>query len=115
MKAPSVKDQRIAQLDYENTIQMLALSDMADGAVTWFGRKPYRIGISRPAGAAGGIAIEHVNGVASAHYAEKFLPEALAHIAHVITGENSDANNELLRRRAILSDAQRFIHSQQHL
>lgn len=113
MKKPNLKDARIAALEQENTVQMLALTDLANGGVTWFGRSPYRIGISRPTGAAGGILICNAGGTCSAHYAETFLRETLAHIAVVITGADTEANSELLRRRAALSDAQRFIHSQQ--
>ena len=103
-----------AKLSAENEALTLALSDLCNGSVKWFGHsRTYSVGISRPTGAAGGIAIVRECGMASAHYFETYSRETLAHIAAVITGENTEHNIELARRRAAIESAQAYV-SEQH-
>ena len=110
MKTPTKSSLRIAGLERSNDVLSLALSDLANGHVKWFTRYNYAIGISRPNGASGGIAIEKiVGGMVSGYYWETFAAESLAHIAADITGENSPYNAELLRRRSCIEEAQAFV------
>ena len=98
------------RLDYENNVMALALSDLCNGAVKWFGNSPsFNIGITRPTGAAGGIVIHRNGGMASAHYWEDFSRTELAHIAAVITGEDTEHNHEFLCRRSTIETAQAYI------
>ena len=98
------------RLGNENTLLSLALSDALNGAVKWFGHSPaYNLGISRPTGAAGGIAILRVGAMASAHYWEQFSASETAHINACITGEDTEYNRGLLVRRAAISDAQAYV------
>lgn len=113
MKTLSPAAQKLRASEDALSITQLALGDLATGKVTWFGRAPYRIGVTRPNGAAGGIVIECAIGGAIVGYADKLLPELLAHIAIVITGENTEYNRELLSRRTVLEFAQRFISDMQ--
>jgi hypothetical protein len=101
---------RIAQLEKENTPLLLALADLVRGETVWFGRGEYRIGISRPHSACGGIVIEQMSGsTCGAYYFSEWAPRALEHISYVITGENNEANAELLRRRKAIEQAQAHI------
>lgn len=91
----------------------LALHDVVSGNVTWFGRGNCRIGISRPAGAHGGIIIWQFAGCIAADYWEQWSRNQLERIAACITGENTEANEELMRRRGLIELAQKFVRSQQ--
>lgn len=102
------------RLSTENEALTLALSDLCKDAVKWFGNsRTYSLGVSRPTGAAGGVAIVRECGMASAYYFETYARDTLAHIASVITGTNSDYNQELLRRRATIEAAQAYVSEQQ--
>jgi len=113
MKTANKKDIKISNMERENNVLALALSDLANGNVKWFQRFNYAIGISRPNGASGGIAIEKViGGIVSAYYWEDFCKDSLSHIASVITGENTPFNAELIRRRSCIEDAQAYVNEQ---
>lgn len=101
------------RLGNENTVQALALSDLCNGAVKWFGSSPaYSLGISRPTGAAGGIVICRVNGGAGAFYWAEFAPRELAHISACLTGADTEYNRDLLRRRTALEAAGAYVAEQ---
>ena len=103
-----------AKLATENDCLTLALADALNGNVKWFGNsRTYSIGISRPTGAAGGLAIVRQCGMASAHYFETYARETLAHIACIITGANTEHNTELARERAAIESAQAYIREMQ--
>ena len=102
------------RLSSENEVLTLALSDLCNGSVKWFGSsRTYSIGISRPTGAAGGIAIVRQCGTVSAFYFERYASETLAHIANIITGDNTEHNTELARERAAIEAAQAYVSESQ--
>lgn len=100
--------------DIERRIEPLelALADLARDRVTWFGRGDYRLGISRPNGAAGGIVIVRAE-IVTADYWETWSQRMLAHIAAVIGGQDSDYNRELQRIRDVIESAARFVRESQ--
>lgn len=103
-----------AKLATENEALTLALGDLCNGNVKWFGNsRTYSIGISRPTGAAGGIAIVRQSGMTYAHYFENYARETLAHIACIITGTDSEHNRELLKERAAIEAAQSYVTGEQ--
>jgi hypothetical protein len=103
-----------ARLATENEAMTLAISDLCNGAVKWFGHsREFEIGISRPAGAAGGIAIVRQCGCASAHYFETYARETLKHIAMVMTSGNDEHTLILLRQRAAIEAAQAYVSEAQ--
>lgn len=102
------------RLDNENTLLYLALADALNGAVKWFGHSPaYNLGISRPTGAAGGIAILRVGAMASAHYWEQFRTTETARINACLTSENTEYNRGLLVRRSAIEAAQAYVSAAQ--
>lgn len=102
------------RLSAENDVLTLALSDLCNGAVKWFGNsRTYSIGLSRPTGAAGGIAIVRQSGTTSAHYWEDYSRETLARIADLVTGADTEHNRELLRERATIETAQAYVSESQ--
>ena len=103
-----------AKLASENEAMTLAMSDLCNGAVKWFGHtREFEIGISRPAGAAGGIAIVRQCGCASAHYFENYARETMAHLACLITGSDTEHNLVLLRQRSAIEAAQAYVSTAQ--
>lgn len=104
---------RSQRLERENEPLALALHDLVAGQVHWFGRSPYRLGISRPTGGAGGIVIASAFGSTSAHYWETWSAEQLATLAHLITGQDNEDNRERLRRRSVIEEAQAWIREEQ--
>lgn len=103
-------EQQNASLGTENTVLTLALNDICNGAVKWFGNsRTFSLGITRPAGAAGGIAVVRENGTTSAHYFERYASEILLHVSYVITGENTEHNRELARKRSTVEAAQAYV------
>ncbi len=105
-----------AKLATENEALTLALGDVCNGNVKWFGHaRTYSIGISRPNGAAGGIAIVREAGMTYAFYFEKYARETLAHIACLVTGANTEHNAELMRRRAAIEAAQAYVTEMQRV
>lgn len=102
-----------ARLSDENTTLFLALHDLVAGDVKWFGRAPFRLGVSRPNGAAGGIVTVVANGTTSADYFERFARNQLEHIAACVTGHDSEHNRELLARRRTIEDAQAYVTTAQ--
>lgn len=114
MKTMTKSAQRIAQLERENTVLAIALADLANVGAKWFGcSREFCVGITRPTGGCGGIAIVRRNGTVSAFYFEEFYRSEMEHIACCITGENTGSNRELLRRRAVLEDAKAYVGEQQ--
>lgn len=110
MKTPGKSALRIAELQKENSVLACALSDLANLGAKWFGNsREFSLGVTRPQSACGGIAIVRRSGTVSAYYFEEFARSELAHIAAVITGENTDHNRELLRRRSAIEDAQAYV------
>lgn len=98
----------------ENSVLACALADSLNFGVKWFGNsRTFSIGITRPQSACGGIAIIRNNGTVSAYYFEEYASRELAHIACVITGENTEHNRELLCRRAAIESAKAFVSEQQ--
>lgn len=97
----------------ENGPLELALHDMIAGDVCWFGRGDFRIGISRPRGASGGIVVWHFHGGTRADYWEQWSRNQLEHIAACVTGENAELNAELLKRRSLIELAGKFVADQQ--
>jgi hypothetical protein len=107
-------DELNKKLASENDVLTLALGDVCNGAVKWFGNsRTYSIGISRPCGAAGGIAIVREAGMTYAFYFEKYARETLANVAMLVTGEDSEHNRELLRRRSAIEAAQAYVTESQ--
>lgn len=102
----------IGNLRSQVSLLEIALSDACHSQTQWFGARPYRIGISRPTGAAGGIAVVLCHGVASAHYWDHFYASEMAHISACITGEDSECNRELSKRRATLETAAKWVREQ---
>lgn len=103
-----------AKLSDEKALLLgLALTDVVNGAVAWFGNsRQFSIGISRATSASGGICIVRENGSADAFYFESYAREALAHIASVITGHDSEHNRALMQRRAAIENAAAFVADQ---
>ena len=107
-------DELNAKLATDNEALTLALNDLCNGAVKWFGNsRTYSMGISRANGAAGGIAIIREAGMTYAYYFERYASDALANISNLITGTDSEYNAELLRRRVVIESAQAYISEQQ--
>ncbi len=104
---------RASRLERENTSLLLALSDLAHGQVTWFGRGKFRLGISRAIGASGGVVIVDNDGTVSADYWEQFAHNQLEHIAACITGENTEHNRDLSARRSVIETAQAYVTKEQ--
>lgn len=104
---------RLARIEREVEPLTLALCDAVNGTVTWFGRGEYKLGISRATGAHGGIVIERVGNSAAAHYWEQWSRDAHAHLTACLTGENTEHNRELLRRRDLIEAANQFVRSSQ--
>lgn len=99
-----------AKLSTENEALTLALHDLCNGAVKWFGNaRTYSIGISRPNGAAGGICIVREAGTTSAYYFERYARETLEHVSGLLTGSDTEHNAELLRRRSAIEAAQAYV------
>lgn len=105
---------RCARMERENEPLSLALSDMVNNRVVWFGRAPFRLGISRAAGAHGGIVIVNHDGMISADYWEQFSRNQLEHIGACITGENTEHNRELAKRRDTIEQALAHVRREQH-
>ena len=105
---------RANRLERENEPLSLALHDLVSDRTVWFGRNPFRVGISRPAGGAGGIVIVSSDGMTSAHYWETFHREEMARIQTLVTGTNTEENRALLRRREVLEQAQAHVRREQH-
>ena len=109
MKASEVRAM-IQRHQTEATVASLALNDLANGSVKWFGNsREYSLGICRPSCASGGIVIVRHCGTTASYYWESFARDALAHIAACITGHETEANRELLRRRAAIESAQAYV------
>lgn len=104
---------RVAHLETENAVLSLALHDAVSGDVKWFGRAPFRLGVSRPAGAAGGIVTVVAQGTTSADYFEQFARNHLEHIAACVTGHDTDHNRDLLARRRAIEEAQAYVTAAQ--
>lgn len=105
------------KLKQDNDVLSLAVADLCNGSVKWFGDSiVYSVGISRPHGAAGGIAIVRCGGMVSAYYFEQFAADRLAAIGSMIGGECRDVNHyaELVRRRDTILDAQAYITLEQN-
>ncbi|NDF15811.1 hypothetical protein EB061_10900 [bacterium] len=99
-----------AKLATQNDVLTLALNDVCNGAVKWFGNsRTYSIGVSRPTGAAGGIAIVRECGMTAAHYFEGYARDTLAHVAALVTGADTEHNRELLRKRAAVESALAYV------
>lgn len=93
----------------ENTVLLCALNDILNGDVKWFGSsRTFSVGVTRPSGACGGIAVVRQNGTTRAQYLEEFCRVELEHIARCVTGENTDYNRELLCRRATIESAKAY-------
>lgn len=102
------------KLSTENEALTLALNDLANGAVKWFGNsRTYSLGISRPTGAAGGIAIVREAGMTYTHYFERYAQETLERVAILVTGSDTEHNREYLRRRAAIEAAQAYVSESQ--
>lgn len=102
------------KLASENEVLTLALNDVCNGGVKWFGHtRTYSIGISRPNGAAGGIAIVREAGMTYAFYFERYSRETLDRISSLVTGSDSEYNAELLRRRSAIEAAQAYVSESQ--
>jgi hypothetical protein len=105
--------QKCAELEKENGVLSCALNDVLKGDVRWFGSpRTFALGVTRPKSACGGIAIIRHCGTSSAHYFEEYAQRELAHIALVITGENTEHNRELLARRNAIEAAKAYIAEQ---
>lgn len=103
-----------AKLATENEALTLALGDVCNGSVKWFGNsRTYSIGISRPTGAAGGIATVREGGMTYAFYFERYARETLAHVAALVTGTDTEHNRELMRRRSAIEAAQAYVSQAQ--
>jgi hypothetical protein len=103
------------RLRNENDVLGLALTDLSNGSVKWFGHsREYSIGVSRPTSASGGVLIVRSCGVTSAHYFERHAQDTLAQISACLTGENTPYNLDLLRRRQLIEDAQAFVRAEQN-
>ena len=104
----------VGRLSTENEALTLALHDLCNGNVKWFGNsRTYSIGVSRPNGAAGGIAIVREAGSTSAFYFERYSRETLEHLSRLVTGTDTDANREYLRRRSAIESAQAYVSESQ--
>lgn len=102
------------KLASENEVLTLALNDVCNGAVKWFGNsRTYSIGISRPCGAAGGIAIVREAGMTYAFYFERYAREMLERVALLVTGSDTEHNRELMRRRSAIEAAQAYVSESQ--
>lgn len=97
------------------SITQIAFADVLKGDVQWFGRAPYRVGITRPKSASGGLAVEVWGGSVVAQRCEAFFSPRLETIACLITGHDSEHNRELLARRITLEQARAYIREQQQL
>lgn len=114
MKTPSKHTLALCAAQNETQLYQLALSDLCNGKVKWFGHsRTFSLGISRASGAAGGIAIERCEGVTSAYYFESYAARQLAHVSACLTGEDMEHNRELLRRRSIIEEAQAYVSASQ--
>lgn len=99
-----------ARLETENMVLVCALNDILNGDVKWFGHsRAFSIGITRPSGAYGGIAVVRQCGNARASCFESYARSEIEHIGYCITGENTDHNRELLQRRAAIEAAQSYV------
>jgi hypothetical protein len=104
---------RNAVLSREVDVLSLALSDLSNGAVKWFGNSIYfSLGISRPRSACGGIVLIKGQGLCTAFYWDMWHGEALAQISACITGEDSEHNRDLLRRRSAIESAAAYVSEQ---
>lgn len=102
-----------SRLSTENTVLSCTLNDILNGDVKWFGNScEYSLGITRPRSACGGMVVIRCCGTSSARYWEQFAREELTHISFVITGENTEHNRELLRRRSAIEAAQAYVSQQ---
>jgi len=112
MKTPrSVLESQNKRQGEEIDCLSIALHDTLCGVVKWFGSsRTYSIGITRPCAASGGFAIVRSGGAESrAVYWEKFARNEAETIAACITGEDTEYNRELLRRRSVLEAAQAYV------
>ncbi len=100
----------------EVDVYSLALSDLANGAVKWFGHsRDFSLGITRPRGAHGGIALTRSNGICAAFYWEHWNQQAMQQISECLTGADTEHNRELLRRRSVIEAAAAYIRECQHV
>lgn len=104
---------RVADLTRQMAPMELALSDLAFDRVNWFGRGQWHLGVSRPTGSHGGIAIVVDGGCVSAHYFEEWAPATLAHVDCLITGERNEYNARLAVMRDQITRAQSFVRRMQ--
>lgn len=112
MKTSEAKAQIRAANDALSLTQ-IAFSDCLAGRVEWFGRAPFRVGVTRADGAAGGVLVIHDNGMIAVDYAEEYFPRTLSHISAVITGHDTETNRELQSRRDVIEAAQACIRRAQ--
>lgn len=105
---------RCARLERENEPLTLALNDLCNDRTVWFGRGDFRLGISRPAGAAGGIVIVKTEGSTSAHYWETYSRAERAHLSAIATGHNDETQRDILRRRDVIEQANAYVRREQH-
>ncbi len=101
---------RCDALDTENTVLRCALNDCLNGNVKWFGNtRAFQIGVARADSACGGIAIVRADGtMISCDYVDRYCPQALTHISLCLTGENTEHNRDLLKRREAIESAVAF-------
>jgi len=112
MKISEAKEQiRVAQ--DELSLTEMAFADVLSCRVEWFGRVPFRVGITRPMGAAGGIAVEYKAGMVRVQYAERYFTRELQNIAALVTGHDTEYNRELVSRRAVIEAAQAYLNRAQ--
>lgn len=101
-------------LDLQNTVLSLALADLVNGTESKsFGGRKFRLTITRPTSACGGVVIVSAETFVGAYYFDTYARDCLAHIAAVITGEDNDHNRELIRRREIVETAQAWLRTRQ--
>ena len=114
MKTLSKSALRIAELEKQNAVMNLALSDLTSGCFKWFQGFNYALGVSRATSACGGLVLVKVVGAPTyAAYFEEFAQAESAHIAAVITGHDTECNRSLAVRRAVLEEARAWVSQQQ--
>ncbi len=117
MKTQKQKLAEFDGLDRAYTVAQLALFDALNGETVAIGRPlgdGFQIWISRPDGAAGGIAMVREGRTVVSGYFEELYREQMERFALCLTGENNEFNRALLARRERWEAALAHVRKAQH-
>lgn len=100
--------------DIERDVYAIALIDMCRDQVKWFGKRPTRIGICRPAGPSGGIVIVDHDNCIMAYLWEDYGQKAIDNLNQSLSSPiDLNMADQYMKRRRLLTEAQAYIIEEQ--